>query len=114
MLSAILNSQSAKRLGFLHTGTLKMSDDVLCVKYSPDQKLLAVSLLDCTVKVRVNDIRDDAVSKSIKEFEHFLKLWLRPFSEVPHKYIKGMGMRRCCRNRASPLRTRPFCFADIL
>lgn len=43
--------QTAKRLGFIHTGTLKMSDDVLCVKYSPDQKLIAVSLLDCTVKV---------------------------------------------------------------
>lgn len=43
--------QTAKRLGFVHTGSLKMSDDVLCVKYSPDQKLIAVSLLDCTVKV---------------------------------------------------------------
>lgn len=31
--------------------TLKMSDDVLAVKYSPDGRLLAVSLLDSTVKV---------------------------------------------------------------
>ena len=28
-----------------------MSDDVLCVKFSPNQRLLAVSLLDYTVKV---------------------------------------------------------------
>jgi U3 small nucleolar RNA-associated protein 12 len=28
-----------------------MSDDVLCVKYSPDNKLIAVALLDSTVKV---------------------------------------------------------------
>lgn len=28
-----------------------MSDDVLAVKYSPDGRLLAVSLLDSTVKV---------------------------------------------------------------
>ena len=34
-----------------HTKTLKMTDDVLAVKYSPDGKLLAVSLLDSTVKV---------------------------------------------------------------
>lgn len=28
-----------------------MSDDILCVKYSPDQKFIAASLLDSTVKV---------------------------------------------------------------
>eukprot|EP00039_Didymoeca_costata_P011043 m.151691 g.151691 ORF g.151691 m.151691 type:complete len:894 (+) comp15042_c0_seq2:206-2887(+) len=31
--------------------TLKMSDDVMCVKYSPDQRLIAISLIDTTVKV---------------------------------------------------------------
>lgn len=35
--------------------TLKMSDEVLCVRYSPDQNLLAVSLLDATVKVFYHD-----------------------------------------------------------
>ncbi|RUS32621.1 WD40-repeat-containing domain protein [Jimgerdemannia flammicorona] len=35
--------------------TLKMSDDVLCVRYSPDQNLIAVSLLDATVKVFYHD-----------------------------------------------------------
>jgi len=32
-----------------------MTDDVLSVKYSPDGKLLAVSLLDSTVKVFYQD-----------------------------------------------------------
>ncbi len=36
-----------------HTRTLKMADDVLCVRLSPDARLLAVSLLDATVKVWV-------------------------------------------------------------
>ncbi|KAJ2795483.1 beta transducin [Coemansia furcata] len=34
-----------------HVKTLKMSDDVLAVKCSPDSRLLAVALLDTTVKV---------------------------------------------------------------
>ncbi|BGP42296.1 beta transducin [Rhodotorula kratochvilovae] len=38
-------------LTLAHTKTLKMTDDVLAVKYSPDGRLLAVSLLDSTVKV---------------------------------------------------------------
>ncbi|KAI7888858.1 WD40-repeat-containing domain protein [Mucor mucedo] len=45
----------AKRLTFIHMRTLKMSDEVLCVRYSPDQNLLAVSLLDSTVKVFYHD-----------------------------------------------------------
>eukprot|EP01134_Creolimax_fragrantissima_P008321 CFRG8321T1 len=44
-------SETSKRLGFVHSATLKMSDDVLAVKYTPDQRLVAVSLLDCTVKL---------------------------------------------------------------
>jgi len=42
---------SPLRLTITPTKTLRMSDDVLCVKFSPDQRLLAVSLLDATVKV---------------------------------------------------------------
>ena len=34
-----------------HTRTLKMTDDVLAVKYSPNGRFVAVSLLDSTVKV---------------------------------------------------------------
>lgn len=38
-----------------HTRTLQLDEDVLCVHYSPDQRLLAVSLLDCTVKIFYTD-----------------------------------------------------------
>lgn len=34
-----------------HVKTLKMAEDVLSVCHSPDQRLLAVALLDATVKV---------------------------------------------------------------
>ncbi|KAM9850764.1 WD repeat-containing protein 3 [Aulostomus maculatus] len=40
-----------KRLTLKHTRTLQLEENVLCVKFSPDHRLLAVSLLDCTVKV---------------------------------------------------------------
>ncbi|KAK4050757.1 beta transducin [Microbotryomycetes sp. JL221] len=40
-----------KVLTMVHVKTLKMTDDVLNVKFSPDGKLLAVALLDSTVKV---------------------------------------------------------------
>lgn len=38
-----------------HTRTLKMSDEVLSVRYSPNGKLLAVALLDSTVKIFYQD-----------------------------------------------------------
>ncbi|KAJ8350925.1 hypothetical protein SKAU_G00260550 [Synaphobranchus kaupii] len=44
-----------KRLTVKHTRTLQLDEGVLCVRYSPDQRLLAVSLLDCTVKVFYTD-----------------------------------------------------------
>ncbi|XP_061547569.1 WD repeat-containing protein 3 [Phycodurus eques] len=44
-----------KRLTLKHTRTLQLEEDVLCVKFSPDHRLLAVSLLDCTVKVFYTD-----------------------------------------------------------
>ncbi|XP_056435237.1 WD repeat-containing protein 3 [Gadus chalcogrammus] len=40
-----------KRLTVKHTRTLQLGEDVLCVKISPNQRLLAVALLDSTVKV---------------------------------------------------------------
>ncbi|KAM9344035.1 WD repeat-containing protein 3 [Pholidichthys leucotaenia] len=46
---------SHKRLAVKHTRTLQLEDDVLCVRFSPDHRLLAVSLLDCTVKVFYTD-----------------------------------------------------------
>ncbi|XP_036416774.1 WD repeat-containing protein 3 [Colossoma macropomum] len=44
-----------KRLTVKHTRTLQLDEDVLCVCYSPNQRLLAVSLLDCTVKIFYTD-----------------------------------------------------------
>ena len=38
-----------------HVKTLKMTDDVLSVRYSPNGKLLAVSLLDSTIKIFYQD-----------------------------------------------------------
>ncbi|KAG6918919.1 hypothetical protein DXG01_010574 [Tephrocybe rancida] len=48
-------TQNGKLLTLVHTRTLKMTDDVLAVKYSPNGKFLAVSLLDSTVKVFYQD-----------------------------------------------------------
>ncbi|KAM9245162.1 WD repeat-containing protein 3 isoform 2-T3 [Dugong dugon] len=44
-------NSTQKRLSVQQTRTLQLDEDVLCVSYSPNQKLLAVSLLDCTVKI---------------------------------------------------------------
>ncbi|KAI9207367.1 WD40-repeat-containing domain protein [Polychytrium aggregatum] len=48
-------SKVARRLTLVPTRILKMSDDVLSVCHSPDGSLLAVSLLDSTVKVFYTD-----------------------------------------------------------
>ncbi|KAK1169905.1 WD repeat-containing protein 3-like [Acipenser oxyrinchus oxyrinchus] len=47
--------QNSKRLTVNHKRTLQLDEDVLCVRYSPNQRLLAVSLLDCTVKLFYTD-----------------------------------------------------------
>lgn len=44
-------AQSSRRLSVKPARVLQMDEDVLCVRYSPDGRLLAVSLLDCTVKI---------------------------------------------------------------
>ncbi|KAL3424794.1 WD domain-containing protein [Phlyctema vagabunda] len=43
--------RTTPRLKLVHTRTLKVSDDILSLRFSPDSKLLAVALLDNTVKV---------------------------------------------------------------
>ncbi|KAI9143590.1 WD40-repeat-containing domain protein [Paraphysoderma sedebokerense] len=53
--SKISNEKSKTRLTLIHMRTLKMTDEVLCVRYSPNQNLIAVSLLDATVKVFYHD-----------------------------------------------------------
>lgn len=49
MLAAGANQ--SKRLTILHKRTLKMDEGILCVKITPNAKLVAVSLLDSTIKV---------------------------------------------------------------
>ncbi|XP_028412529.1 WD repeat-containing protein 3-like [Dendronephthya gigantea] len=48
-------SKTSKRLSICHVRTLKMTDDVLSVKFSPNQKFIAVALLDFTIKVFFSD-----------------------------------------------------------
>ncbi|KAG2527440.1 hypothetical protein JM18_003860 [Phytophthora kernoviae] len=63
---------SALRLGLSHARMLKMSDDVLCVRFSntKDAKKLvvAVALLDCTVKV----FHDDSLKFFVSLYGHKL------------------------------------------
>ena len=49
-----------------HVRTLKMAEDVLSVCHSPDQRLLAVALLDATVKVFFADTLKVAEAQSGK------------------------------------------------
>jgi U3 small nucleolar RNA-associated protein 12 len=51
----IQSTQANIKVSLTHSRTLKMTDDVLAVRYSPNGKLLAVSLLDATVKVFYQD-----------------------------------------------------------
>jgi U3 small nucleolar RNA-associated protein 12 len=50
-LTTDIANPGRKQLTAVHVKTLKMSEDVLCLKHSPNEKVLAVSLLDSTVKV---------------------------------------------------------------
>lgn len=43
--------RTAPRFKLAHTRTLKVSDDILSLRFSPDARLVALSLLDNTVKV---------------------------------------------------------------
>ncbi|KAI9885196.1 MAG: hypothetical protein M1823_002999 [Watsoniomyces obsoletus] len=43
--------RSTRQLSLLHTRTLSVADDILSVRYSPDGRLIALALLDNTVKV---------------------------------------------------------------
>ena len=70
--------QKMRVLTMAHTKTLKMTDDVLAVKHSPDGRLLAVSLLDSTVKVFYTDT-----------LKFFLSLYghkARSFALLPRAY----------------------------
>ncbi|KAL0112869.1 hypothetical protein PUN28_012250 [Cardiocondyla obscurior] len=45
------NQIKAKVLSVLHVKTLKLEETVLCVRISPNSRFVAVSLLDCTIKI---------------------------------------------------------------
>nr|ODO01220.1 U3 small nucleolar RNA-associated protein 12 [Cryptococcus depauperatus CBS 7855] len=47
--------ERTKALALIHTRTLKMTDDVLSLKFSPNGRFLALSLLDSTVKIFFSD-----------------------------------------------------------
>ncbi|KAI9835147.1 MAG: hypothetical protein M1819_002516 [Sarea resinae] len=47
--------RTTPRLILVHTRTLKVSDDILSLRFSPDARLLACALLDNTVKVFFTD-----------------------------------------------------------
>lgn len=40
-----------QRLALVHTRTLKLNDDVLCVAYTPDMRYVCAGLLDSTIQV---------------------------------------------------------------
>ncbi|KAL8819678.1 MAG: hypothetical protein Q9191_007682 [Dirinaria sp. TL-2023a] len=48
-------SQTTPRFKLVHTRTLKVADDILSLRFSPDSRLVAISLLDNTVKVFFTD-----------------------------------------------------------
>ncbi|MBN3288726.1 WDR3 protein, partial [Polyodon spathula] len=65
--------QNSKRLTVNHKRTLQLDEDVLCVRYSPNQRLLAVSLLDCTVKLFYTD--------TLKISDRNVKIWGLDFGD---------------------------------
>lgn len=63
-----------------HTRTLQLEEDVLCVKFSPDHRLLAVSLLDCTVKIFYTD------TLKVRHTQHYTTLGLPAFNIIMMVY----------------------------
>lgn len=45
------NQIKAKVLSVVHTRTLKLEESVLCIRMSPNNRFIAVSLLDSTIKI---------------------------------------------------------------
>ncbi|CAG9763288.1 unnamed protein product [Ceutorhynchus assimilis] len=100
------SSQSkVKVLSLLHNRTLKLEDSVLCVKLSPNNKFIAVALLDSTVKiffvdsfkfylslyghklpVQCMDISDDCALIATGSGDRNIKIWGMDFGDC-HKSI---------------------------
>ncbi|KAM8784228.1 WD repeat-containing protein 3 isoform 2-T2 [Rhynchonycteris naso] len=75
-----------KRLSVTQTRALQLEEDVLCVRYSPDQKLVAVSLLDCTVKVFYVDTLKDGALIATGSADRSVKIWGLDFGDC-HKSL---------------------------
>lgn len=70
---------NGRQITLVHTRTLKMTDDVLSVRYSPNGKLLAVALLDSTVKVFYED-----------SLKFFLSLYGHKVSNAPSRRLTSI------------------------
>ncbi|XP_058394896.1 WD repeat-containing protein 3 isoform X3 [Diceros bicornis minor] len=79
-------SSTQKRLTVKQTRTLQLDEDVLCVSYSPNQKLLAVSLLDCTVKIFYVDTLKDGALIATGSADRNVKIWGLDFGDC-HKSL---------------------------
>ncbi|GAB5575429.1 WD repeat-containing protein 3 isoform X1 [Prionailurus iriomotensis] len=79
-------NSTQKRLSVKQTRTLQLDEDVLCVSYSPNQKLLAVSLLDCTVKIFYVDTLKDGTLIATGSADRNVKIWGLDFGDC-HKSL---------------------------
>uniref|UniRef100_A0A8B9P921 WD repeat domain 3 n=1 Tax=Apteryx owenii TaxID=8824 RepID=A0A8B9P921_APTOW len=74
-------SSIQKRLSLKQVRILQLDEDVLCVRYSPNQKLLAVSLLDCTVKIFYTDTLKDGALIATGSADRNVKIWGLDFGD---------------------------------
>ncbi|KAM9106975.1 WD repeat-containing protein 3 isoform 2-T3 [Megaptera novaeangliae] len=79
-------NSTQKRLSVKQTRTLQLDEEVLCVSYSPNQKLLAVSLLDCTVKIFYVDTLKDGALIATGSADRNVKIWGLDFGDC-HKSL---------------------------
>ncbi|EPY81455.1 WD repeat domain 3 [Camelus ferus] len=79
-------NSTQKRLSVKQTRTLQLDEEVLCVRYSPNQKLLAVSLLDCTVKIFYVDTLKDGALIATGSADRNVKIWGLDFGDC-HKSL---------------------------
>lgn len=71
-----------------------MSDEVLSVKYSPNGKLLAISLLDSTVKVFYQDSLKFFLSLYGHKVNHFLFMFMYRILTIPSVASSRYGYLR--------------------
>lgn len=108
-------SGGAKQLTLVHTRTLKLTDEVLTVRYShhadPAQLLLAAALLDATVRV----FFDDTLKFFLSLYGHKLPVLTMDISAdstllitgSADKNVKVRGAAACCQAPLLPLTSPP-------